>query len=177
MHTADVLPVEPARQTVLPGPTGPGQTASRAAGPTVFGLASFVLGWLWRIVAGAFLCASYPGSVIVTGWTYRWMQGLVLRGLWRRSPVRGATCFCDFTMTLGPDAPNTRPRWVLQEHIRDAVVLPTRSGDKPGFIRVALRLLYAPWGSLWQNFKVGLQATVCTFLLTGWGCALMAEGL
>ena len=40
-------------------------------------------------------------------------------------------------------------------------------------MRQAFRALRLPWHALWLNFKIGLQATLCTWLLVGWGCLIM----
>ncbi|MCS6852443.1 MAG: hypothetical protein NZ700_14865, partial [Gemmataceae bacterium] len=117
-------------------------------------LAAF-LGWTWRLLAGAFLCFNAPvlswlTSIAVAGWLYRWMQALVLRGWWRRGPRRPGGSFDEFCRSLGPDAPVSRPRWFWRERGH-------------GF-----------WfRSLWLNFSLGLQAIACTFLVTGWGVAVM----
>src|SRR5262249_43694814 len=79
-----VLPVHPP-PAVLPPERGRGNPALRFFG--------FVFGWLWRLGAGAVMCfntyiLSYLTSIVAFGWTYRWMQGLVLRGWWKQSPRR-----------------------------------------------------------------------------------------
>ena len=42
-----------------------------------------LLDWAWRIVVGAFFCMNIFTSVLVTGWTNRWIQARVLRGWWK----------------------------------------------------------------------------------------------
>jgi hypothetical protein len=139
---------------------------------------SFLVGWAWRIAVGARLCFVYLGlsfltSVAVFGWTYRWMQGLVLYGWWKQSRFRDEGTFEEFCSRLGPDAPVARPRWFLQERIAAHLNRPTRRGRAPGRLRKACRLLVVPWHSLWLNFKIGVQGLFCTYLVTGLPCLLM----
>jgi hypothetical protein len=130
-------------------------------------------GWCWRIAVGGLLCFTLVGSVLVTGWTYRWMQGRVLRGWWKRSRLREQGSFEDFCASLGYDAPVARPRWLLQERMKTALNRPDAFGRPPSTVRKILRLLRLPWHSLWLNFKIGLQGLFCTYLLTGLGCLIM----
>jgi hypothetical protein len=131
------------------------------------------LGWCWRILVGGLLCFSLIGSIVVTGWTYRWMQGRVLRGWWKRSRLREQGSFEDFGASLGYDAPVARPRWLLQEGMKTALNRPDAAGRQPSTVRKILRALRLPWHSLWLNFKIGFQGLFCTYLLTGLGCLIM----
>ena len=171
----DVLPVrEPPVLDVL---AVPAPSRARRAEPGLFrkllaGL-GITFGWCWRITVGAFFCMNIFTSVLVTGWTYRWIQARVLRGWWKRSPLRTAGSFEDFCVALGPDAPVQRPRWFWQERPLAALTRRTRNGAQPSVLRQAFRALRLPWHALWLNFKIGLQATLCTWLLVGWGCLIM----
>ena len=131
------------------------------------------LGWCWRVVVGSLFCFSLIGSIIVTGWTYRWLQGLVLRGWWKRSRFGQQGSFEEFCASLGHNAPVSRPRWFMEEWIKIALNRPDAAGRQPGTIRKILRALRLPWHSLWLNFKIGLQGLFCTYVLTGLGCLLM----
>jgi hypothetical protein len=142
-------------------------------GKVLLGWVRAFLGWCWRVPVGALFCMNYFTSILVVGWSYRWVQGVVLWSWWRASRVKGDGSFAEFCAALGPDAPAVRPRWFLQEHIVAAINRPAPSGQRPSQFRMALRALQVPWHSLWRNFKVGLQALFCTYLLTGWGCLLM----
>ena len=93
----------------------------------------FLVGWAWRLAVGAFFCANpfvlalgvgtsavvaeiapegtnavlvlcYFTAIFAVGWTYRWMQAVVLRGWWKRSPRRREGTFARFCDTLGPGA-------------------------------------------------------------------------
>jgi hypothetical protein len=105
------------------------------------------------------------GSIVVVGWTYRWLQGRVLYAWWKQSRLRTGGSFDDFLAGFGPAAPVRKPRWLVQERLRAS--LRQRGG---------LRVLRAPWHSLWLNFKIGVKGLFCTYLLTGWGCLLMYFG-
>src|SRR5262249_8209538 len=172
----DVVPVhEPAILDVVPAQAPRRRVEPKepsAFGTLVHALGIF-LGWCWRIAVGSFFCMNLFTSVLVAGWTYRWMQARVLRGWWKRSCLREESSFEHFLAVLGPDAPVLRPRWFLQERPGAAMIRPTRDGRAPGRFRVMLRALKVPAHSLWLNFKVGLQALLCTWLLVGWGCLIM----
>lgn len=160
-----------------------------------------IVGWLWIWVVGAYLCAFpfvlalgvggaivtdrvapdantivvlwYLTAVVALGWTFRWMQAVVLRGWWRRSPKRDEMRFDQFCDSLGPDGPAPRPRWFLRQRLVATLTRPGPGGRPASTLRRFGRALTLPWHSLWRNFKTGLAAAFCTYLLTGWGCLLM----
>jgi hypothetical protein len=136
------------------------------------GTASF-LSWCWRIFVGGLLCFNLFTSVLVIGWLYRWMQGRVLRGWWRQSRLRAVESFEEFCASLDASAPVSRPGWFWQERIRARLLRPLASGKDPSGFHILLRLLRAPWHSLWLNLKIGIQGLLCTYLLTGVGCSIM----
>jgi hypothetical protein len=166
----EVLPVE-RRQ----------QHGRRVAGPGGNAFTRFfggVFGWLWRLAVGSVLCFNAPvlsffTSIAVVGWSYRWMQSLVLRGWWKKSRFRNQSSFQEFCESLGTTAPVARPRWLLQERVREALSRPAPDGSAAGTFRQFLRVLRAPWHSFWVNLKIGLQGLFCTYLVTGWGCLIM----
>jgi hypothetical protein len=167
----EVLPAPPSARK--PPRTARGNPAARAFG--------FLFGWLWRLSVGAVMCfntfvLSYLTSIVAFGWTYRWMQALVLRGWWKQSPRRQEGSFQDFCDSLGHDAPSPRPRWFLRERIGAYLSQPGPGGRPPGALRRTGRALTVPWHSFWLNFKTGLAGVFCTYLLTGWGCLLMVFG-
>jgi hypothetical protein len=144
----------------------------RAVAAWLFGL----FGLLWRWIAGALLCTSYFTGVFVAGWVYRWMQGHVLHNWWRQSKYAQLGSFGAYCDSLGVNAPVPRPRWLLRERIGPSLQRPGRGGKPAGFMRKAWRWLTVPWHSLWLNFRTGVGAIFCTYLLTGWGCLLMYFG-
>jgi len=101
------------------------QLASRASGqvgtfprPFLHRLGQRLLriaGMLWRWIVGAILCLNTLTSVLVVGWSYRWIQGLVLRGWWKQSRLAREGTFDQFLERLGDGAPVARPRWILRE--------------------------------------------------------------
>jgi hypothetical protein len=131
------------------------------------------LGWCWRIPVGGLLCFNLFTSIVVIGWLYRWMQGRVLRGWWKQSRFYHEDSFEDWCAALGPAAPVSRPRWFWQERIGARLYEPLANGKQAGSFRMLLRLLRAPWHSLWLNLKIGIQALLSTYLLTGVGCLIM----
>lgn len=170
-----VAPAGAALPSVLPVPPGP------APANPVLAACRAVLGWAWRLFAGAALCfnwyvLSYLTSIVVVGWTYRWMQAVVLRGWWKQSPKRRQGTFREFCDSLGADGPVPRPRWFLRERIGAVMRCPGPGGRPPSGLRLFGRALTIPWHGLWLNFKTGLAGLFCTFVLTGWGCLLMVFG-
>src|SRR5207248_1184792 len=91
----EVVPVLPTR------PVSPARPPQPSRGNRVVrGFAAF-FGLLWRLGVGALMCfntyiLSYLTSIIAVGWTYRWMQAVVLRGWWKQSPKQHAGSFRDF---------------------------------------------------------------------------------
>jgi hypothetical protein len=169
----NVLPAEePLVADALPAPDQRlGRTRPRTR--PLANVLAVLIGWPWRLAVGALLCMSYATSVVVTGWTYRFMQGAVLRGLWKRSRLRREESFDDFCASLGLQAPAVRPRWFFQENIQAALSQAGVDGRSPSALRMFGRCFRVPWFSLWQNFKIGVQALFCAYMLTGWGCLLM----
>ncbi len=115
-----------------------------------------LLGWLWCIFIGTILCfnfflVSYITSIIVFGWTYRWMQTVVLYGWWKKSRFSQEGTFQEFCSQLDRDDPVARPRWFIAERKRWSLSL----------------------HSLLLNFKLGVQGLFSTYLLMGWGCLIM----
>jgi hypothetical protein len=176
MHATPILEALPAAAAPWePLPRKP----ERPREPSLIGhLVSAFFGWSWRLPVGALLCMNGWTSILVVGWLYRLVQGRVLYGWWKRSPVRTQGPYTAFLATLGPEAPVRRPRWFLRDRFtaasfRRELLAPTADGEPPLWPRIALRALVSPLRSLWLNGKIGVQALLCLFLLTGWGCLLM----
>ncbi len=187
-----ILDAEPALEA-LPAPPLPTRAALEAlpadrmgrdappapkSGDAFLAFVLAVLGWSWRLAACTFLMMSYVGAVLVVGWMNRWLQGRILRSWWRQSKLRDTTSFEEFLAGLGPDAPVLRPRLFLRDRfdsteLRAEVERHTADGEPPGLVRVVFRAVFAPLRSLWLNLKLGGLAVLATFLLVGWGCALM----
>jgi hypothetical protein len=172
---ADALPVRVPSQRGRP---------RRKSGRTLLNLVRAFLGWCWRIPVGTLLCmfpylpgiVAFIPTILVIGWSYRWMQALVLRGWWGQSGRRADGTFEEFCRTLGADAPVVRPRWFLRERMRVTLDSPGPDGMPASSFRTLLRFLSLPWHSAWLNLKIGVQGLFCTYLLTGPGCLLMLIG-
>jgi hypothetical protein len=136
------------------------------------------LGWAWRIGVGVLCCMSYASAVLLVGWLNRLVQGWVMYAWYRRSPLRPTMSFAEFRAGLGPDAPVLRPRWALREsfaraELKAELQRPTPDGDPPGWARQLFRLVTLPFASFFANLKMGVLGVLATFLLAGWGAALM----
>jgi hypothetical protein len=173
----EALPVsDPVIPEVLPVLVARPVQARHRELPLVLRLIRWPFAWLWRIGVGGLFCFNYLTSILVVGWLYRWMQGTVLRGWWKRSPIRQEMSFEAFCAALGHDAPVQRPRWFLQERASAALHRPGPDGHPPGGLQKFFRIVKLPIGSLWRNFRVGLLGLIATFLLTGPGCLVMLFG-
>jgi hypothetical protein len=187
MNPSTIPEVLPARErdiaTALPARPR-ARRPRRGSGPTLLGLIRAFCGWCWHIPMGTLLCmfpylpgiVAFLPTVLVVGWSYRWMQALVLRGWWAQSRRREEGTFEEFCRTLGADAPVIRPRWFMRERMRLTLKSPGLDGKPASVFRTLLRLLSLPWHSAWLNFKIGVQGLFCTYLLTGPGCLLMLIG-
>ncbi len=182
-HLPEALPIDAGAFPVaepIPSALPVRRPSTAIRHPVLHGFA-VLFGWIWRWYVGAVMCfnwfvVSYFTSIVAVGWSYRWMQAIVLRGWWKQSPRRREGTFADFCDSLGQDGPVPRPRWFLRERLTTAIDHPTRGGTPPSGLRKVGRALSLPWYSLWVNFKTGLAGLFCTYLLTGWGCLLMAFG-
>ena len=134
-----------------------------------------VIGWTMRLILGAALCMFYATSIVVFGWTYRWMRSCVLKSWWKQSRFRREGTFRSFSDKLGADAPVARPRLIVRDRVL-ATVKAHPGKTLGGQVQYGLRVLSVPVHSLWLNFKTGVQGLFCTYLFTGWGCLLMLFG-
>jgi hypothetical protein len=137
-----------------------------------------VVAWVARFVVGVFLISnvfplSFITSIAVFGWLQRRMQAIALRGWWRASPRRLEGTFQDFCATLGSGAAVERPRWFLRENIVKHLNRPRKNGAIAGFLGTVIDFATLPVHSLWLNFKTGVTGLFATYMLTGWGCAIM----
>jgi hypothetical protein len=186
-----VLPAKSPVAEQVPSPAVlPARKRRRAFARVLWNAIAALVGWAWRLLVGAWLCFNAGlfnnvdnpvvltglvifTSIVVVGWTYRRMQGVVLRGWWKQSRFRAEGSFEEFCSMLGPRAPVARPRWFLMERIGMVLRQPGRGAVPAGPVRLLGRLVRIPWASLWLNFKIGLKGLFCTYLLLGWGCVMM----
>ncbi len=186
---SDVKPVRPLHEEFVTDYDIIEPDKSQGSSPNnVVRFARFVGGiirrlWVWLV--GAFLCMNFAvgggvifnflGGILVFGWTYRWMQAVVLKRWWKRSAFANEGTFREFLDQYGPEGPVALPQWFVREKPKAALEMP-RKGNSPNGFRVFLRVLTIPWHSAWLNFKLGFLGLFCTFLVTGWGCLLMVFG-
>jgi hypothetical protein len=134
-----------------------------------------ICAWTSRWLIGAAFCLNYFTSIVVFGWTYRWMRALVLKSWWKQSNLAKDSSFRDYCDSLGLNAPTPRPRFIMRDRVRTTFQTnPDRRFISQ--IRHLFRILTIPVHSLWLNFKTGFQGLLCTYLFTGWGCLLMLFG-
>jgi hypothetical protein len=145
----------------------------RESGSSLFAPILTFFGWCWRLAVGPLMCTNYLLSVAVLGWLSRHMQGVIVRSWWKQSDQRLNGTFTAWCDALGPGAPTARPRWFWRERIAAAVSRPLPGGRAAGGARKLWRALGVPIHSLWQNFVVGFQFALGTFLLAGWGFMIM----
>src|SRR5262245_21783123 len=135
----------------------------------------FLLLWkaivfLWKYVAGALLCQSLLGSILVVGWTYRLMQRTTLKRWWKRSEhKRKGTHLADHLARHNPQHEHLSwPNWFVQQNALQAM----RRKAGTGLGAYVLQLLKVPLRSLWLNLKTGVPGIFNTWVLTLPGCLL-----
>jgi hypothetical protein len=110
-------------------------------------------------------CQGLIGSVIVVGWTYRLTQRSVLKYWWSKSsePLKGES-FGSFVSAQDPAKAAYRrwPNWFCVQGFREAIRRPPDTTSWH-YVRSLPKTFF---GSLWLNFKLGLQAVLNTAVLT-----------
>ena len=109
---------------------------------------------VWKLLVGVVCAQSLVFSVVLVGWTYRFMQRTALKRWWKQS---GATeSFEEFSAREAPDHQHW-PNWILAQNFK--------LKDWRGLFR-----------SLWQNARLGVAGVFNTLVLTLPGCLLMLFG-
>lgn len=132
---------------------------SSAELPTRPGVIRKTLVALWKLIAGALLCQTFLGSVIVLGWVQRSARRATLKHWWRMGSSQAARYknFESFALEAQPTQEFADwPNWVLSEYG------PTRlcGGPRRWF------------GAFFNNARLGAQAILNTWVLTLPGCLL-----
>src|SRR5947208_11252041 len=117
-------------------------------------------------------CQSFLGSILVVGWTYRLAQRAALKFWWSRrtNSERGLTLDQFLGASERTKLHQHWPNWFLQQNFRESIRPPERrdpalhdSTPEVSQSRTsAPRLLSASFGSLRQNFWIGLRAITNT---------------
>ena len=115
-----------------------------------------VLAAPWKFVVGMICCQSFLLSLLLVGWTYRFMQRVALKAWWKRSGAPMTRQ--DFLQAHGH---LSWPNWILHQNSRELL---------------RARPFHALFHSLWLNFRLGVAGAFNTFVLTLPGCALMLFG-
>ena len=144
------------------------------------GLAKALGHWLAlaiRCAIGVWMCTQFLTSLILVGWTFRWMRSRAWQGWWKRGAAPEGSCFCDFACTLGPTLAGAySPRWFFAERAAEIWAAPRADGRPPGFWTRLRRLPAILIGSLAANVAQGLAALACTLVITLPGTFLMLAG-
>jgi hypothetical protein len=130
-------------------------------------LPRLALGWLWRLACAVWkflvallLTTNWLLSVLVVGWTCRFMQRTAFKAWWRQShrPYRKMISF--------RSAAATTPGWIEHASWPNWVISQDIFGDlRRGRVH---RLL----GGLWDNLRFGLQSIVNTSVVLALPCLL-----
>ncbi|MFP6582753.1 MAG: hypothetical protein VCD00_09375 [Candidatus Hydrogenedentota bacterium] len=125
-----------------------------------------VAGWIWRVLLGAFMVQSPLFAVLAVGWVYRAMQRAALKSWWRMSdePQAGGT-FREATEEQDSFRGHAYlPNWITaQEPI---AAWKARQASSSGFWAIMKNTVFATFGSLGRNFKIGLQGLFNIAVLT-----------
>ena len=114
---------------------------------------------VWKYAVGVILCLTPLTAILVVGWTYRLMQRTTLKR-WHKLSDFGAdgSGFYDYALGDSRTASHVAwPNWLL-----GAPDAAWRIDAGPGRITVLLQRVA---GSLWDNLKIGIQASLNTALL------------
>jgi hypothetical protein len=117
----------------------------------------------WKFLIGVFCAQGLLLSILLVGWTYRFMQRTALKLWWVRSASigKGAT-FEEFVARESETRVHLHwPNWILAQNFREA------------FRATRWRALAQ---SLWQNLRIGIAGAFNTLVLTLPGCILMLFG-
>jgi hypothetical protein len=144
----------------LPGPPGsaeqfpeirPGKWGAILLAPVKF---------LW----GMLFCQSFPGSLLVSGWTFRLMQRAALKQWWKAAPpARTADGFQSFVQARARTREHVHwPNWFARQDFRGCLRRPANIGRA----RHLGRVLRASLASLGANLRLGIQATLNTWVFT-----------
>ncbi len=117
---------------------------------------------VWKLFLGVALCQNPLLSVLVIGWSIRFMRRAVLKGLWLESPLRReGVAFEAFVERLadGADARHW-PNWILSQNFSRLL-----RGEPTGRGRLR-RLPRACLGSLAANLRLGAQGLLNVWALT-----------
>lgn len=158
---------------VMDHPTRGTQRADRAAIPSRWGLIGklFILGVRGGIAV--LLCTQFITSVLVVGWTFRWMQRNIVRGWYRRNSAAGEKAWTDLIAELDESIPvGWSPHWIVHEHARSLV----RGQGRRSLIARGRDLFRAGLGGLFANVRWSVMALLCTGALTLPGLVLMWLG-
>jgi hypothetical protein len=129
-------------------------------------------GFITRAVAfavklfwGMMFCQFLLGSLLVAGWTSRLAQRAALKRWWRASARRAEWgSFLEFLAESEWTAPQLHwPNWFLKQDWRKWL----GREQAPAWIAYAVRVFRALFGSLWMNFRLGIQmvANTCVLIL------------
>jgi hypothetical protein len=127
--------------------------------------------FVWKFAIGLVCCQSLVFSILLVGWTYRFMQRVALKTWWKRS---GSDV--SFNEFIGHES---WPNWIILLNFRETVGSGTVAPDVRRGIRLvtsAATCFKALFHSLWLNARLGVAGAFNTFVLTLPGCALMLFG-
>jgi hypothetical protein len=121
---------------------------------------------LLRLAIAILCCTSYLLSLLVLGWTRRWMRRAVARRWFKSSPRAASLSFHDWIAAEQLDLPRSAPpRWFVCEAPDRYINRPTRSGQTPGTLRKSARWLASRFGSLAIHLRSGLELLACNAVL------------
>lgn len=125
-----------------------------------------VAGWLWRVLLGTVM-VQYPlFAVLAIGWVYRAMQRAALKSWWRMSDERqGGGTFREATEEQDSFREHTYlPNWIATQE--PFTTWKARKASSSGLLAVIKNTVFAAFGSLGRNFKIGLQGLFNIAVLT-----------
>ncbi|MCI0540161.1 MAG: hypothetical protein L0Z50_33560 [Verrucomicrobiales bacterium] len=118
-----------------------------------------------KLFVGMALCQSVLGAMAVVGWTYRWMQRVVLQQWWKAGAAsRNRQTFAEFAAADPRTAQHVHwPNWFLAQNFRESIRARRNSGNSGTSIVTLFKSLGE---SMWTNVRLGFQGIFNTWVLT-----------
>lgn len=127
-----------------------------------------LLAFLWKYAFGVLLCLTPITAIIVLGWTGRAMRRSAVK-VWFRHSGNEASSFAT-AMSASPETVHLGkwPNWILGQASQKGEADAPTSGFR--------KFVHRCFGSLWENFTLGLQMALNCWVITIPACLLWLLG-
>jgi hypothetical protein len=151
-----------------------GSRTGRVNWPGALASRGLAVGRLFFAVA---FCTNFLTSLLVVGWTTRWMRRQIWQGWWRSGGVEGDTGLDQLGRSLELDIDGGRPpRWIVADRFGERLAAFGPAGKPASWLRRGARLPALLVGGLAANLLEGLRMLAATLCVTLPGCFLLLAG-